>query len=262
MKGIWDNSEVLALFNEVEQCKNSNKTLKDAFMAHARKFNRQPNSVRNYYYHEVDELEKDSKRLESLGIDLARHKKNSIIYFSAEEENKLMEEISNLSKQGVSVRKACFMLSKGDVGQMLRFQNKYRNYLAKNKSSMFEKKSLCEQNKDLQIPLCDNIVAFKKTQKTLSDTEVQALFMGLVRLVKKNATIEGEEKYKTQLNTANNLLRKALTQLNSQEREIEKLKEEYAKIKTENVLLVDNVVKTRCKKAEQLAKNNQKKDLD
>lgn len=254
MKGLWDNSEVQALFNEVEDCKNKNRTLREAFIAHAQKYNRQPNSVRNYYYHEVDSLGKDSKRLKNLGINLERHKKNAITYFSQEEENSLMENISNLVGQGVSVRKACFMLSKGDVGQMLRFQNKYRNFLAKSKSENEKTNILPRENVALSNQ--DNIITFKKVQKTLSDAEVQSLFMGLVRLVKKNALMEGEEKYKKEIDGANSLLRKALTELNSKEREIEKLKEEYLKIKNENFKLTENLLKNRCEKAEKINQIN------
>ena len=255
MKGIWDNSEVQDLFNEVENCKSKNKTLREAFMAHAQKYNRQPNSVRNYYYHEVDELGKDSKRLEKLGINLGKHKKNSITYFSQKEEKSLMEKISNLVNQGVSVRKACFMLSNGDVGQMLRFQNKYRNYIGKNKEQKELSIAITPVEESFSLPSSNNIVAFKKTQKTLSESEVQSLFMGLVRLVKKNAIIEGEEKYKTELCTANNLLRKAITQLNSQERELEKLKSDYLNLKNENSKLTDRLIQKKCKFINDLNKN-------
>jgi len=247
MKGIWENSEVQSLFNEVENCKNKNKTLREAFILHAQKYNRQPNSVRNYYYHEVDALKKDDKRLKKLGINLNVHKKNSIVYFSQDEEENLMKEISSLVQKGVSVRKACFILSNGDVGQMLRYQNKYRNYLSKN---FAEKSKSVQKVADKEIKQNDNIITFKKTSKTLSEAEVQSLFLGLVRLVKKNAVMEGEEKFKSELNEANNLLRKALTQLNSQEREIEKLKTEYIKIKNENNRLSEMAVKNKCKKAE------------
>lgn len=252
MKGIWDNSEVQALFNEVEDCKNKNKTLREAFLSHAQKYNRQPNSVRNYYYHEVDSLGKDATRLKKLGINLAMHKKNSIIYFSQEEENRLMEEISNMVAKGVSVRKACFTLSGGDVGQMLRYQNKYRNYLAKQKQDNTNSFA----PKTSWTPNYDNIVPFKKTQKSLSEADVQSLFLGLVRLVKKNALIEKEEKYQTEINNANNLLRQALAQLNYQEREFEKLKSEYLQLKTENQRLTENLIQNKCEKASNL--NNKK----
>ncbi len=251
MKGIWENSEVQSLFMEVEECKNKNKTLREAFMAHARKFNRQPNSVRNYYYHEVEQLGKDENRLESLGINLSKHKKNSITYFSQEEERRLMEEISSLVKKGISVRKACFILSNGDVGQMLRFQNKYRNFLLKNKLS--SGKIIANENREIKSVEQGNIIAFKKASKTLTEAEVQSLFMGLVRLVKKNVIAEEEEKYKAELTKTNILLRKALTEINGKERELEKLKAEYLKLKSENERFVEIARMTKCKEANKLS---------
>ena len=133
--GIWSNQEVKDLFKAVEEIKGSSQPLRKAFIMHAEKYSRMPNSVRNYYYHEIDNLTNDKTRLKKLAIDLSKHKKNNINYFSEEEEQSLMNKIDMLVKQGSSVRKACLTLSNGDVGQMLRFQNKYRNFLSKQKSN-------------------------------------------------------------------------------------------------------------------------------
>lgn len=250
MKGLWDNSEVQDLFLQVEEFKNKNKTLREAFSRHAQKYNRKPNSVRNYYYHEIDELGRNKTRVKSLGINLERHKKNTITYFSPTEEKELMGEIDKLVESGVSVRKACFMLSGGDVGQMLRFQNKYRNFKGKNK-----KPDKCSGLKQTENAFNkDNIIAFQKKPKLLSEGEMQALFMGLVRLVRRNVEAEGEEKFKAEIGKSNNLLRQALTRINSQEREIERLKAEYLRIKKQNQSLLQNQIVARCKKAEILAK--------
>ena len=244
MKGIWENNEVKELFSVVESFKQKNKSLREAFQTHAEKYGRKPNSVRNYYYHEVDNLKADNKRLENLGINLDKHNKISIIYFSQEEEEKLMQDIDKLVKSGVSVRKACYTLSNGDVGQMLRFQNKYRNYLAKT-----------QQKRETLPPKVENsnIITFKKVQqRTLSDSEVQSLFMGLVRLVKKTALEESEEKYRKQILQANDNLRKAILELNSRERDYNKLKEDFLRIKSENSSLMNSVLKLRCEKANKL----------
>ena len=190
-KGIWKNQEVKELFLEVENVKANNKPLKDAFINHAKKYNRKPNSVRNYYYHEIDNLSKDSKRLEKLKIDLSKHEKSSIIYFSKEEENDLMKKIDDMVSGGMSVRKACYTLSKGDVGQMLRYQNKYRNFLSKTNSAN-------ENNLD-----GEKIIKFTKKRTTLTDNEIQSLFMGLVRLVKRNAIEEISDKVKVDFENAN-----------------------------------------------------------
>lgn len=239
MKGIWENSEVKELFSVVENYKEKNKSLREAFQAHAEKYGRKPNSVRNYYYHEVDNLKADGKRLKKLGINIDKHNKTSIIYFSADEEDKLMQDIDRMVKSGISVRKACYNLSGGDVGQMLRYQNKYRNFLSKNKHEIVKKES--------------NIIEFKKVQqRTLTDAEVQSLFMGLVRLVKKTALEESEERYKKLISEANDNLRKTMLALSNKERDLNKLKQEFVKIKSENSTLVNSVLKLRCDKANKL----------
>ena len=189
----------------------------------------------------MDNLKIDGKRLKNLGINLAKHNKTSIIYFSQEEEQKLMQDIDNMVKSGVSVRRACYNLSGGDVGQMLRYQNKYRNYLAKNSQS----RQINENP--------SNVITFKKTkERTLSEAEVQSLFMGLVRLVKKTALEESEEKFKKQISEANENLRKTILALNNRERDYNKLKEEFLRIKSENSSLVNSVLKLRCDKANRL----------
>ncbi len=236
MKGIWNNNEVKDLFSEVEDCKEKNKSLKLAFIAHAQKYGRKPNSVRNYYYHEVDNLKLDGGRLKALGINLQNHSKNSIAYFSKDEEGVLMKKVEDMVKRGMSVRKACLTLSNGDVNLMLRFQNKYRNYLAKSKPKP-------------KNTLPDNVIAFRKTAKTLTDGEVQSLFMGLVRLVKRNALEESEMAYQNKLNKANELLRKAIVSLKDKERDENKLKEEITKLKTENLRLTNLNLQLKCSKA-------------
>lgn len=254
MKGIWKNSEVKELFEVVENFKEKNKSLKLAFITHAEKYGRKPNSVRNYYYHEVDNLKTDGNRLEKLGINLNLHNKTNVAYFSPDEEKELMKEVDEMVEKGVSVRKACLTLSGGDVSQMLRYQNKYRNYLAKNKKNT--------QNNDKfdKLSKPDNVITFKKMGKSLSDNEVQALFMGLVRLVKRNAMEESEEAYKTRLTQANENLRKAIAKLSLTQRDNDKLKEELSKVKNENSRLVNLNLQLRCDKAEKLREKLSQKE--
>ena len=254
MKGIWKNSEVKELFEVVEDFKEKNKSLKLAFVSHAQKYGRKPNSVRNYYYHEVDNLKIDGNRLEKLGINLSLHNKTNVTYFSPDEEKELMKEVDSMVQKGVSVRKACLTLSGGDVNQMLRYQNKYRNFLAKNKKN-------CEKiDKNDKLSKPDNVIAFKMTGKTLSDSEVQSLFMGLVRLVKRNAMEESEEAYKSRLTQANENLRKAIARLSLTQRDNDKLKEELSKVKTENSRLVNLNLQLRCDKAEKLRQKLEQKE--
>ena len=234
-KGIWENKEVKELFDTVESVKTHNKPIKEAFIVHGEKYKRKPNSVRNYYYHEIDNLQKDKTRLDKLGIDITRHNKNEINFFSSDEEMKIIKQIDEEVKNGMSVRRACFNLSNGDANLMLRYQNKYRNFSAKNK-----------------VKNNDNIVQFKKKETKLSDSELQALFMGIVRLVKKSAAQEVLSENKFAINRTNMELRKALVSLSEKQNEIERLKTEFLKIKEENVKLMDDIIKLRSDKANKL----------
>lgn len=234
-KGIWADEEVKSLFSYVEEIKRNNEPLKNAFILHAKKYGRRPNSVRNYYYHEVDNLSTDAKRAGKLKIDLKNHEKTEINYFSEDEKNNLMEKIENMVKAGSSVRQACLTLSNGDVAQMLRYQNKYRNYISKNNQK-------------------SNIIKFsKKKSEVLTESDINSLFMGLVRLVKRSAIEELSGKMKEEREPSNYLLRKALVDLNRKDKEIRELKQEFLELKSENAKLVQNIMKLRCDKASKLA---------
>lgn len=206
---IWNDGEVNALFKEVETCKNKNISLKVAFENHAQKFKRKANSVRNYYYKEVDNLLEDSARLNRLGINLSLHKKNHFECFEKEEEKNVMSQIEKLTNSGMSVRSACHKLSEGNLTQMTRLQNKYQNM----------KKS--------------NVIPFRQSRKLLSDSEINSLFLGLVRLIKKNAVEEHVEKNKDgEYQTA--IMKKAFNELNQKDEEILILKQESALLRKEN----------------------------
>ncbi len=234
-KGIWKNEEVKDLFQSVENAKKKNLALKFAFIEHAQKYSRQPNSVRNYYYHEVDNLWKDQSRKKDLGINLNNHKKSSIKYFSEEQEAQLMQNIKELVENGYSVRKACFTLANGDVGEMLRYQNKYRNFISK---------------QSLQK---SNIIKFTtKKKESLSESDLNSLFLGLVRLVKRTATEEMNEKFKIEKENSNALLRKAIADLGKKEKEFSELKSNFLKLKKENASLMQLVEKNSTDKRKKL----------
>lgn len=239
--GLWSNQEVKDLFSSIEKIKEGGAPLRQAFIEHAKKYSRQPNSVRNYYYHEIDNLEQDPSRLQKLGIDLNKHQKNNIQYFTKDEEDSLMLKIDKLVGSGCSVRKACLTLSNGDVSQMLRYQNKYRNFKAKQKPMQK-----------------DNIIKFTKKKESITEGELQALFMGLVRLVKRNAQDEVNSQMKMLVEKANDDLRKAIVALNSKEKEYQELKNEYTRIKEENSKLVKDVFKLKCDKAGKLKQKFEK----
>ena len=104
------------------------KTLTRIFEEYAARTGRAKGSVRNYYYallkHSDDE---DVKKLLA-GSNL---KAEEIKPFTDEETDKILRAILTEKSKGVSVRRAVLNLSGGDDKLMLRYQNKYRNVLAK-----------------------------------------------------------------------------------------------------------------------------------
>ena len=206
---IWRDDEVSALFQEVELCKTKKQSLKFAFQKHAENFKRKPNSVRNYYYKEVDNLLKDDIRAKRLSIDLEIHKKSHFVCFEKQEEKNIVQEIDNLIKSGMSVRSACFKLSNGDLTQMTRLQNKYQNM----------KKT--------------NVIPFRQKRKVLSDSEINSLLLGLVRLIKKTAVDEFVQNNNS-ASVQTSIMKKAFCELNEKDAQILELKANFDRLKREN----------------------------
>ena len=233
MKGVWKDEEVKALFDAVKQVKQQSKPIKEAFSEHAAKFSRQPNSVRNYYYNEVENLKKDKERLKRLDIDLHEHEKVERKHFSQQEKLEVIEKIKSMVQGGCSVRKACLELSGGDVATMLRYQNKYR--------------SLQEQKPN-------NVLKFRGRPSSITDSDLQGLFMGLVRLVKKNAA----EKMKKQMEKEREESRVLLAKLGQKERELNFLKEDAARLKSENLSLKRKLMMQNCVIAQKITSKKAK----
>ena len=133
---------------------------------------------------------------------------------------------------GMSVRKACLTLANDDGAKMLRYQNKFR--------ALSRKKVEAKP---------DNIIRFTKRQTSITDAEIQALFAGLVRLVKRSAQEEADARAKEREERANGELRKMIVLLGEREREIERVKEDFASIKKENEKLLQGVRRQSCLKA-------------
>lgn len=238
MKGVWSDGEVKDLFKQVHEFKLAGKPTKDAFLQHAKTYGRKANSVRNYYYHELDSLTSDADRVKRLGIDLSLHKKNQFVGFSEKEKQAIITKIQQKLQEGYSVRKACYLLSGGDVKQMLRLQNKFRAN-QKNQHS--------------------NILFFrKKPANKISESDVNGLFMGVVKLVKKMALDEAKNAVAEEKTQANLAIRKLVAQLGQKDRELEFLKTDYLSLKKENALLKKKVLLATCAKAKSLAESKEK----
>ena len=227
--GVWSEEEVKTLFKFVEIKKREGYALVKIFKLFADKVGRKPNSVRNYYYKEVVRLMQDEKRCKKLSIKISEHKVLSVEPFSQSDENMLKQEVDKLIEQGNSVRRACLILANGDATKMIRIQNKYR--------------SLKNKNKKEEIT---NIIKMPIKRNTLSNEDINALFLGLLKLVKKQEFEKAKLMYEENLFNANNKLKGAIEGLIEKENKIEQLKKQ--------IILLQSNVETLKKKVDKNSK--------
>ena len=243
----WKNEEVINLFATVEKFKKENKSLLEAFAEYSKLSGRKRNSIRNYYYLELANLQQNTERAKSLNINTSLHLISPVKSFSEEETNKVIKELLKLKCMGYSVRKACLKLANNDINEMVRIQNKYRSLLKTNPNFI---KSLLNSLKqeglsEVKETTLNNVVYFKKPEpKTVSEKDINTLFLGLIKLVKKSAAESVEKSLLADLDFANSSLRKTLVKLSKTEQELKettiKLKnqeEELNKLKLENSYL-------------------------
>ena len=120
--------EADSLVKFVCEGKLKGKTLTRIFEEYAARTGRAKGSVRNYYYALLKRT--DDERVKNMleGTDLRAER---IKPFTDEETDRILRAILKEKSKGVSVRRAVLNLSGGDDKLMLRYQNKYRNTLAK-----------------------------------------------------------------------------------------------------------------------------------
>ena len=266
MKNTWTATEIKNLFSLVEKYKSENKPIIDAFYEHATKNNRQQLSVRNFYYSKVDEIMHSQKLQKQLEINIKLHEKNNFAKFDDRQTQKLLEHIKNRTNQGQSVRKACMELANGDAKELLRFQNKYRELVKKQninklefsqkniknpkkttknaeENDFFGKKANFNENLyNLENHNHnENVISFPVEQKLipqhLSEAEIQSLFVGLAKLVKKSALAEMEETINKEREKLSVIVRKSTVEIGQKAEKIDELLTENKKLSKQIVML-------------------------
>lgn len=124
----YTEDEAKNLVRYICEGRKEGKTLSGMFDGYAKKTGRAKGSVRNYYYALLRTSGDDrvKKLLRGTGL-----KAEKITAFSETETDDMLKAILSQKSRGISVRKAVLNLSGGDDKLMLRYQNKYRNVLAK-----------------------------------------------------------------------------------------------------------------------------------
>lgn len=259
---MWKDEEVKKLFGFIEECSNLNLPLTIAFEKYANKNKRKPNSVRNYYYAELNELESNPKRVSSLKINLALHQKNKPQFFTEEEIKNQVGEVIKLKNLGYSVRKACLKVAKNNLEQMVRLQNKYRTLLKKQPEILNQiENSLINEGFEIKKQMPKNVVSMPKKKTYLTENEINSLFLGLVKLIKNTAKQEANELLKEETKNANNALRQTLVELTNKEEQLAQLKQNFELLKNQKTALDERIKSLRSENAKFYLQSKKMKNL-
>lgn len=231
----WQISQTKSLLNFINN--NKNMSLTTAFSIWAKENFRQAFSVRNYYYKLLDYLKKNPTAGKELEIE-ERDIDDVLVtkHFSQDKSVWLLEKILPNNPK-ISVRAKCIELACGDMTKMIRYQNKYRNLVSKNKQlveNVMEK--LKNSNVEVRNPfkkedMQTKILNMPKDKNFIGDEEIQALFNGLIKLVKTNTEKAVNIKNQKENLLKNNALSVALANLRRKNIQIKEFDDENKKLK-------------------------------
>lgn len=246
MKAKWKNEEIKKLFDIVEKNQERNLPIIHSFKEFGILTNRNPLSVRNFYYAEAKLLAKNKNLQKEIGVDISKHSVQKFEHFNSEDENKLKAQIDKLKASGYSTRRACFELSNGDISQMLRLQNKYRNIKSKTKAEATV----------IEFPKSKNPNTDNSSKNKLSDDDIKSLFMGLVKLVKENANNDNKKSAEKFLEETEKQNRRRLVEITQLQSEIQKLKQQILCLHEKNKSLSTQLENYRINYVQTKSNNN------
>lgn len=228
----WGIAEIKKLMDMIAN--KGDASLLEVFDRHSRIFNRNSYSVRNFYYKLLKLYETDGKVARLLDENGIKNSTTSF-HFNENDTEQLMKIL--LRNEGLSVRGACRKLARGDKKLMIRYQNKYRNTL-KHNPQLVEKILTELRAENVRVRnFKSNISIMPVKEEKITEKEIQSLFWGLVRLVKRNAEEEIESTLKREAEFANTALQNSLIDLRRKEVLINELREQNKalKMKLENM---------------------------
>lgn len=224
----WSQNEVKSLFNFVKT--RPHDAIIYSLTTWANKHNKQPFSVRNYFYKLIKAAKQNNKInliLCTMGIDINSFEKNE------NDTMQLLLKVLNYSEKR-SVYKVCLELAKNDHKIALKLQNKYRNTLS-NHPHLVDKAltQLHNQGIPTRITFVKNKIISMPQQplQTISDQDLQSLVLGVINLVRKNTEATINNQRNKQVQSVNNHLQKTLIDVRRKNILLEELKSENQKIK-------------------------------
>ncbi|MDR1569295.1 MAG: hypothetical protein LBS72_02260 [Oscillospiraceae bacterium] len=184
--GGWKQEEVSALQQAIEQANQNGEPLRGVFDHVSKALGRKPNSIRNYYYAQL-------KNMELVGSQRAMPFKT----FDEDEMRDLLKSILEGCAQGLSVRACVVRMSEGDKSRMLRYQNKYRSLIKTRPEMVREVIDELERKgvrcRDPYQARSSNHVSMAETESRLresGDPALQQLLSGLNALLSRSNNSE------------------------------------------------------------------------
>lgn len=208
--------KIKRLFLSIQKEKlTGNKCLCKAIENAGSMLNIKKESAKNYYYKNLKFLKQNPELAKSMGIDITIFEQKSFEKFNNKSKEDLYNTvIENISK-GKSIRQTCMELANNDAKKMLRLQNKFRNM---QKQKLIKNKG--EENMEEKII---NINSAKQNlNKKITDNEINALFLGLIKIIKKAAIENANEELKNECREATQNFRQTIIDLNKREAELKK----------------------------------------
>lgn len=186
----YTEEEAAELVKYINDGKKAGNTLSGLFAGYAKKSGRAKGSVRNYYYALLRSTGDERVKKMLRGTDLKAEK---IMPFTEAETDRILKEILMQKSRGVSVRRAVLNLSGGDDKLMLRYQNKYRNVVAKQPERLERLRRECGLpcvNDETRVRLEEEINGlYERLQATLKE-ENKRLTTVIKRLTDENALLK------------------------------------------------------------------------
>lgn len=238
----WEIEEIKELIKLIKANKSNN--LLQAFQEFAKNSGRKTFSVRNFYYRLIEEV----KTNPFSRVELKKHnllKELTTNHFTQQETKKLMLTLLN-NEENLSLRQACKRLAKNNESELIRIQNKYRNTI-KNDPELV--KSLLKELQDKNIKTREvrfnNILSIPpQNSSSISKSEIDSLFWGLVNLIKKSAQQDAPKQLLDEVKKANLKLEKSLITLRKKEMLINELTEQNKILQEKLSKTQSNLLKT------------------
>lgn len=207
--------KIKTLFLNIQKLKQDKKiSLNKAIESVSNTLKIKSESARNYYYKSLNFLRLNPEIAKNMGIDLNNFIKKDFERFESDKKQYMFNFITSNLRKGKSVRQSCMELANNDAKLMLRYQNKFRNMQKQN-----NKKG---ENKPMQQNVINITKAKRDMNKKITEREINALFLGLVKIIKKSAQENMEEELKTEVEEATQNFRQTLIDLNKKEVELKK----------------------------------------